>query len=178
MNLQLDLIGPEVSRQPASPEIPFRIIYTTKGHEVFVDEIDYERLSKFTWWITGNGYVYSARDYKHLSMHRVVTGITDPKITVDHKDRNKLNNRRENLRVCTQAKNTYNKGLNKNSTTGFKGVYFLKARGKYVAKIGIGYKSIHLGCFRNIEDAVMARDAASLKIHGEFGRLNSEIEKV
>lgn len=76
---------------------------------------------------------------------------------IDHKDRNKLNNNISNLREATPALNTINTGDFANSTSGVKGVSLFKRTGKYTAQIKVNQKKIHLGYFKTIEDAQIAR---------------------
>ena len=71
-------------------------------------------------------------------------GIDDPKIQIDHKNGDTFDNRKSNLRVCNNQKNSFNKNKNSNNTSGYKGVYFDKDRNKWRASIqfnGKSYKS-------------------------------------
>jgi hypothetical protein len=90
---------------------------------------------------------------------------------VDHIDHDLLNNRRENLRVCTNAQNSRNSKLSKCNKTGYKGVYCLNRR-SFRARIVVDYKTIHLGYFSNAGDAAKAYNEAALKYFGEFACLN------
>ena len=98
----------------------------------------------------------------------------DNKKCIDHIDSNRLNNTISNLRWASHQENQYNRLLNKNSTSGIKGVSFLKNRNKWECYIKINYKKINLGLFSNIEDAKLARQLKASELFGEF--LN-EIEK-
>jgi hypothetical protein len=92
---------------------------------------------------------------------------------VDHIDGNTFDNRRSsNLRLCTHHQNLINKKIQKNNITGFKGVVYREKNKKYSAQIQCNNKSIHLGMFSNPIDAALAYNAAALKYHGEFARLN------
>ena len=91
---------------------------------------------------------------------------------IDHRDGNKLNNRRNNLRICAQAENAMNRKININNTSGYKGVYWNKPRRKWVALIGVNKKRIHLGMFSNKINAAKAYNDAAIKYHGEFSNLN------
>jgi len=85
---------------------------------------------------------------------------------LDHIDRNKLNNRIDNLREATRAQNIANAGARKNNTLGIRGVH--RWQGKYRARIEINRKSISLGMFDTAEEAGMAYREAAGGAHGEF----------
>ena len=90
---------------------------------------------------------------------------------IDHKDENKLNNQRYNLRLATHSQNMINKKIRKDNTSGYKGVHITS--GKYIlAHIRTGGKQIHLGSFIDIVSAAHAYDDAAKKYYGEFARLN------
>ena len=90
--------------------------------------------------------------------------------SVDHRDGNRLNNSRANLRVCEHYENLRNRGKQKNNTTGFCGVY--KNRDRYQAQIKMNGKCLYFGTYPTPEEAARAYDEAALKLHGEFARLN------
>jgi hypothetical protein len=87
---------------------------------------------------------------------------------VDHKDGDPMNNRRENLRVCTYAQNCFNKGLSKNNTSGKSGVR--RHRNSWVASVYVNDETIRLGSFSSFEEAVRARLAGEQKYYGEYAR--------
>ena len=91
---------------------------------------------------------------------------------VDHRNRNGLDNRRVNLRPAAQWQNNANTKLRSNSTSGFKGVSFKKARGYWIAQIRLHGKTRHLGCFATPEEAAVAYDVAALELFGEFAAIN------
>lgn len=88
--------------------------------------------------------------------------------TIDHINGNKSDNRLSNLRPATNAENLRNRGKQANNTTGFKGVYFSKAAGRYVAQIKTNSKMKYLGLFPSPELAHNAYLAAAEILHGEF----------
>jgi len=91
---------------------------------------------------------------------------------VDHIDRDPLNNRRENLRLATAGENMRNLLKHTDNTSGFKGVSFRTDRGKWLAKIAVNRKQIHLGYFDTPEAAATAYDTAALVLHGTFACVN------
>ena len=76
---------------------------------------------------------------------------------VDHINRNPLDNRRSNLRICTQQDNAKNKSKYKNNNSGFKGVYFLKTYYYWVAEIRYNNKKYRKKCY-SLEEAIKKRD--------------------
>lgn len=88
----------------------------------------------------------------------------------DHRDGDTLNNRLSNLRICTRGQNRSNSKLNKNNTTGFKGIHFNRKDKKWVARISHQGRRIVLGTFLTIEQAVKERSLAEKEYHGEYAR--------
>jgi UDP-N-acetyl-D-glucosamine dehydrogenase len=158
----------------------FRKIYLGDGESAILDLQDYYRLRGFKWFLSGNKTnLYASRTYKigHKkvtikSMHRDITNA--PKgLVVDHINGNGLDNRRENLRLATHAQNMYNRPKIKSKTSSpFIGVYFDNRIPKWTAKIRFQGKRIYLGSFKSEIDAAKAYDAAALKYHGQFAKLN------
>jgi hypothetical protein len=114
---------------------------------------------------------------KTIYMHRVVLDVTDPKVQVDHVNReNTLDNRTENLRVATHAQNQQNVGLRKTNTSGFKGVFwktFRSGNRKWAAQIAHdGSKHTHLGYFNTAVEAAAVWNFAAKRLRGEFAVLN------
>jgi HNH endonuclease/AP2 domain len=95
--------------------------------------------------------------------------LTKDKI-IDHIDNNSLNNKIENLREGTRSQNQHNSKLPKNNTSGYKGVIFHKASGKWRVRIKMHGKEHYFGMYVNKEDAIKVAIAARKKLHGEFGR--------
>lgn len=157
----------------------YGIGYTIKGEEFYFDLEDYDLIKKHCWHITNRGYVTTRdenRKGRRISFHRLVMGLKDEKIDVDHvhgrETRN--DNRKENLRFATRSQNNMNSALSKNNTSGVTGVYFDRNAKKWSAGITINYKTIHLGLFNVFEDAVKARKEAEEKYFGEFSYDNSQ----
>ena len=114
---------------------------------------------------------------KKYPIHQLVAKAFLPAPTeegsvIDHIDRNGLNNQRNNLRDSTRSQNNANRGLNKNNTSGYKGVCWNKQKQKWHARIRVNYKYVQLGLFDNIKDAARAYNKAALKYFGEFAWLN------
>jgi len=84
---------------------------------------------------------------------------------VDHKNQDKLDNRKYNLRKTTKSKNAMNAKLNSNNKSGYKGIYWYKQSNKWGAQIMLNYTCYHLGYFDTINDAIRARKVGEQKYH-------------
>ena len=126
------------------------------------------------WSLDGRGYVCSiGDDSKIIRFHRVVMGVTDSKLEVDHINGNPLDNRKKNLRICKHIDNGKNLRLKSNNTSGTPGVSFYTRVGKWSAEIKVDYQKIHLGYFNTKEEAVQVRKDAELKYFGKYSSINS-----
>lgn len=94
-------------------------------------------------------------------------------LEIDHKDRNPLNNKIENLRVCTHRDNNRNLSLSKLNTSGYKGVSWSKTMNKWESRIKCNNKNIILGYYDKKEDAALAYNEGAVKYFGEFASLNT-----
>ena len=120
---------------------------------------------------TADGYTQVEIDYRLYRAHRVIwlmqTGKW-PKHHIDHKNGMRADNRWKNLREATPAQNARNRRPHKDSGSGRVGVTFAKASAKWQAYIGIENRTVSLGHFAQIEDAIAARVAAEREFFGEF----------
>jgi hypothetical protein len=140
----------------------------TKGLFALVDDEDYEAISRYKWSVSGDGKyaVRNSRKEGMIYMHRFVMGF--PAGSVDHKNRNGLDNRRHNLRLASQAENNANRGVNRNNTSGFTGVHWEKDRKKWRAAISKGGKHFRIGSFTTKKAAARAYADALVAIYGDF----------
>lgn len=112
---------------------------------------------------------------KTIYLHRMIwiwAGNTPARI-IDHADRNPLNNSEMNLRAATAADSARNTGIRKHNTSGYIGV--IRRGKKWRAMIRANRKDVWLGTFDNARAAVIARDEAARRYHGEFAALNSDV---
>jgi len=160
----------------------------SKGYVALVDDEDFGWLSQWKWHVADYGScVYAKHTVKNSSgfhslwMHRLILEAP-PNMQVDHIDGCGWNNQKKNLRLCTARENSYNKSSIKGSSSDFVGIYLNKSSRKtnsevpspcnWRADISVGGKKIHLGYFKTEEEAAEARDIASLRLYGEFAKLN------
>ena len=138
----------------------------SNGLEFVFDAEDYDKVKGYCWLVC-KGYARAAErgTGKNISLHRLVMGAEKE---VDHINRNPADNRKANLREVTRAQNNMNAGLSKNSQSGVTGVHYDKSRDKWVAVIGLDYKSINLGRFKEKEEAIIARKKAEKKYFEEY----------
>jgi len=148
-----------------------RSVGTTKRPvEFMIDTKDIHHVQSKPWRLNSSGYVYYSKNgEKQITLHRLVMNAPEDK-QIDHKDGNRLNCRKSNLRVCTQDENSRNRKKSKVCKSGYKGV--TKDGNKWRATIGINKKYIYLGGYETPEAAAHAYNQSALKLHGEFARLN------
>ncbi len=140
------------------------------GYYAYVDAADYAWLSQWNWRMRG-GYAARTEKKKVIYMHREIMRPPKGRI-VDHKNRNKLDNTRDNLRNATHTENMRNKEKQRGTTSRFKGVSYCKRRGKWYATILVRGKARLLGFFVEEIEAARAYDRAAVEHYGEFARLN------
>jgi hypothetical protein len=149
------------------------------GLRTLVSDEDFARFGHLKWHAVrrADGTVYAGRKNPatkgKLYLHRAITGARKG-LTVDHINGDGLDNRRENLRVCTLRKNLWNtRKARTASTSRFKGVSYESAKGKWKAAIrGQDGKNVTLGRFDDEEDAARAYNEAARRLRGEYARLN------
>lgn len=144
-----------------------------KGIKVEIDDEDLIRCENHTWWIGTNvdKRPYTIIRKKHVLLHRFIMENYDNLITIDHKDRNIYNNKKDNLRIATHAQNSWNRKIKKTCNNKYKGVYKVYGN-KYIADIMVNGKRHMIGKFKSEEIAAKARDKKAIEFHGEFAYLN------
>lgn len=112
-----------------------------------------------------------------IHMHRLILGF--PMGMVDHKNGNPLDNRRSNLRICSNSQNQANRRRLATNTSGFRGVTWNKKSRRWQASIMFNQKCTYLGMYDLAEDAAIAYDVKARELFGEFASLNfpSETEE-
>lgn len=163
-----------------------KIINLSRGLETVVDDIDYEYLLKFfpKWQATPAGSLWRVQVRKMIngkvhtySMHRIImqciAGPISKEYEVDHINRDSLDNRRDNLRICTRFGSTQNRGKNKNGKTSkYKGVSWNVKDSKWRVQICINRKNTYVGSFLSEDEAAIAYNKSAIIHYGEFAVLN------
>lgn len=137
-----------------------------------VSEEDYERVSALKWSLAGRGYARAAgsrrrgEKFPTIYMHRLVMDAADG-MQVDHRNGDKLDNRRENLREVTNSQNHAGFSSKPPGESGERGVYLDKRRGTYQARVTCQGTEHQKSGFKTVEDAVAWRNAKGRELHGE-----------
>lgn len=169
--LRMVKIGPVIAGV-----IEIEVIGHKRSGIVKIDECSLTLVLDRAWYIDAYGYAYaslargsSGRKGRNIGMHRLVTNAPDG-VEVDHINRDGLDNRVVNLRLCTHMENMRNRRARYDNAYGLKGVTRLRS-GRFEAQIGCDGKNHKLGQFTTPEDAHAAYVRAALELHGEFARI-------
>jgi hypothetical protein len=159
-----------------------RKLFLTNGGYTILDDNDFDYFSKWKWCIDSLGYVrrviYLGGGRKHQKsksfyLHREILKTPNGYET-DHINRDKLDNRKSNLRITTRQQNGCNRILQSNNTSGYRGVTWNKDRQKWQAQIKAYQKHYYLGLFNDKFDAAKAYNKAAIKYFNRFAKLNYE----
>ena len=157
-------------------------IELTQNQYALVDDEDFDKLNQYKWcaqYSSGVESFYAVRgeNQKILLMHRIIMN-TPRGMQTDHINHNTLDNRKENLRICTGSQNQMNLIKHKKATSNYKGVTIVKKMYKntiykyWYARICVNRKVIELGYFRNEIQAVKAYNKKAKELFGEYALLN------
>ena len=144
------------------------ILYNKNQDEVgraLIDIEDVEKVKNYKWYKDSRGYAYCGTSKK--SLHRLIIEAPKGK-SVDHINHDRLDNRKCNLRICTSSQNSMNRRKLDRNTSGHVGVCYKPKINKWQAYITVNRKPIHLGYYKNIEEAIEARKQAEIKYFGEY----------
>ena len=146
------------------------LLYNKGCNEIaraIIDIDDIKLIKEYQWHIQDKHHVSAKINDKTTYLHRMIMNCPDG-MFIDHINHNPLDNRKQNLRICTRAENEHNKTIGKNNTSGHLGVIWNKARQKWRVVLGFNKKTYHLGEYDDIEEAIAVRKAAEKKYYGEF----------
>lgn len=153
-------------------------VYVTlpnSDHKMMCDIDDWEKLKMYFWRLGKNGYVLTnignnGPEYTafHMNVIKCPNGMVR-----DHINRNRIDNRKVNLRIVTHEVNARNTSTPRTNTSGYKGVTYSKTDRKFIAQISVGRKTYHLGRFDTAKEAYVARLSGEEKY---FGQIYSEID--
>ncbi len=154
------------------------LIPVTRGEYALIDADDWLLIKDYAWQLKSDSKNKYAKttikvngDKINLKMHRVILGLSDPAIHVDHINHNGLDNRRCNIRLCNSNTNSHNTRP-RGGTSIYKGVFYQKRTGSYVSYITVNKKKLHIGCFKNEIEAAKSYDEKAKEFFGEFAYLN------
>ena len=145
-----------------------KLLPLSQGKHAIVDDDLFEYLNQWKWHYRRDGYVCHREGNTTVYLHRVITQCPQGMV-VDHKNRNTLDNRRTNLRVCTQSQNNLNQRLRSDSKSGLKGVTeHANKRKRWQAHLRVGGRKKSLGYYLTKEEAHAAYIKVAKNLHGEF----------
>lgn len=134
------------------------------------DKEDYEKIRPYSWLLC-HRYIVAApykNEIKTIFLHKFVVDIQQG--IIDHKNGNTFDCRKINLRPATKSQNAINCKIHKDNSSGATGVSWKKDKKRWKAYITVNGKQIHLGYFREIEEAIKARKEAEKEYFGEFAK--------
>lgn len=156
-----------------APTAVYKLISLTQGKFAIVDAENYEWLMQWKWCaIKIRNTYYAKRRRKgntNMLMHCLILGLGKGQYT-DHRNHNGLDNRICNIRPCTRSQNQQNRLPQKNSFSKYKGV--CKKGMRWLSRISLNNKNIHIGIFDNEVEAAMAYDAKAKELYGDFAYPN------
>ena len=121
-------------------------------------------------FVNDKGYISVNIDKQCIALHRIVWMMQHGEMPslIDHIDGNRQNNRIENLRLANRFENSQNKRINKNNTSGVKGVFWHKKASKWKAEISCKNKIYGLGLYDDLKEADEVVCLARELLHGQF----------
>ncbi len=138
--------------------------------QAIIDLDDYEKVKDKKWCLDMHRGGYASD--RNETLHSFLFKAKSQGLYIDHINGNRLDNRKTNIRLCTQMQNTYNRGLASNSSSGYKGVSWHSRIKKWQTRIGFNHKRKHLGYYNTKKEAALAYNEAAIKYYGEFARIN------
>lgn len=149
----------------------YLIGHTSKNIDFYVDKDDFDKIKNYKWNINVGGYVEYCCNKQNILLHRLIMGY--PNTNVDHINRNKLDNRKINLRLASDKENARNQSLAKNNKSGVTGVHWDKKRQVWVSSI----KGEYIASFKEKQKAIISRLSAEKRIYKDFAPQKHLFEK-
>lgn len=174
--MKLLITYPPMPKQNKTGE-GFEIFKLNKGYFTKIDSEDLPRVSEHKWRVTTvDKYnkpraVSSLNGRKILLLSRFIMNAPDGKV-VDHVNGDTLDDRKSNLRVCSQRENLFNRKLNKNNHSGYKGVFWSGKHNKWLSQLQTNHKVYYLGLYSDKVKAAEAYDRKAIEFFGEYAKTN------
>jgi hypothetical protein len=169
-------------RQPIVKD-NYALIPLTQNKFAIIDTDDVVRISKYNWYALKDRNTYYAcrhiakskknQKAKTIMMHRIITNASKNTL-VDHINNNGLDNRKINLRFCTNQQNGFNRIKQKNTSSQYRGVCWCNTYKRWIASIVRDKKVYRIGSYKNEIEAAEAYDKKAIELYGEFANLNLE----
>lgn len=153
------------------PAWTMKRITLTQGKNALVDDSDFAALSAYKWCFGCGGYACRKENGKIILMHRQVLSAPTG-LEVDHISRDKLDNQRLNLRLCTRSQNAMNSSGYLRTNTGLRGIYWMASRQRFRVTVRKDGRRITFGYFHTAAEAAAAYNAESARLHGPFAFQN------
>lgn len=144
--------------------------------KAIIDKEDVAKVRSYKWRLSKGGtdrskcngvYTGNSQNSKCISLHRFLTNCPQA-MYVDHINGNRLDNRKSNLRICTNQENNFNRTAQSNNISGFKGIWFDKSRNKWTTEIKYNNKKIYIGRYEDKEVAIFSRLYAEKILFKEY----------
>lgn len=157
--------------------VQYKDDYAIINDKIIVDKEDVNKLLSQNRHlkVSNRGYAYFKYHRETYFLHRFLMGLPreydyDTTLIVDHINGNTLDNRKSNLRICPKEKNAINCKLYKNNKSGYKGINYVKRLDSWQVGISKKGKTVYLGTYKKLEDAIKVRKEAEEKYYGEYAR--------
>ena len=136
---------------------------------IIIDSEDIPKVNKYNWHVEHSRknlfYAQAINGNSTIRMHKIICPSDEQ---VDHINHNGLDNRKSNLRACSNRENNHNKRFSLNSKSGYTGIRYNDKCKSYYVRIQINKKDISLGAYKSLEEAIKARKDAEDKYYGDF----------
>jgi exonuclease VII large subunit len=126
-----------------------------KEKRIIIDLDDIEKIKNLKWSLDSKGYPTTTINNQKIRMHRLILDLNKHDSLIDHKNKNRLDNRKNNFRIATNSNNEANKKKQKNNTSGFTGIF--NVDNKWGVRIQYYKEKFELGFYKNKDIAISVR---------------------